>query len=175
MLARIAPELNGITAQASSATVKVTMGPIRNRPLLAAVGNDGFLKEDLQTVGEGLQQAERAHHVGTATQRHGGPDLAVDIDDHGHREHHRQQIARMQTTVAMTKARSWPSPQLSKAGSGVGKSSFCGLRLDIAVQQFGRATLKRLAGPRDRVGQIEVGDRIGDLARRLTAAAGSAP
>jgi hypothetical protein len=86
-----------------------------------------------------------------------------------------KQIARMQTTVAMTKARSWPRPQLSKSWVGVGKSSFCGLRLDIAVEQFGRATLKRGAGPCDRIGQIEVGNRIGDLARRSPPPAGSAP
>ena len=38
MSASTAPELNGITAQAISATVKVTIGAIRNRPLFAAEG-----------------------------------------------------------------------------------------------------------------------------------------
>ena len=38
MSASTTPESNGITAQAISATVKVTIGAIRNRPLLAPRG-----------------------------------------------------------------------------------------------------------------------------------------
>ena len=53
-------------------------------------GDDGLLEEDLEPVGEALQQAERADHVGPAPQRHRRPDLAVGIDDHRHRQHQRQ-------------------------------------------------------------------------------------
>ncbi len=62
----------------------------QEQPLVRGGRNDRFLKEDLQTVGERLEQAERPDDVGTAPQRHRRPDLAIDIDDHRHRQHQRQ-------------------------------------------------------------------------------------
>ena len=59
----------------------------------AAIGarrDDRLLEEDLEAVGEALQQAERPDHVGPAAKRHRRPDLAVGIDDHRHRQHQRQ-------------------------------------------------------------------------------------
>src|SRR5205085_12469970 len=41
-------------------------------------------------VGEALQQSPWAHDVGSAAKRDRGPDLALGVDDHRHREHQRQ-------------------------------------------------------------------------------------
>ncbi len=43
------------------------------------------------------------------------------------------------------------------------------------MEQFGRAALHRRAGARDRVGEVEVLDRVGDLARCGTVEAGHRP
>ncbi len=42
-----------------------------------------LLQHELQEVGEGLQQAERAHHVGALAHLHAGPDLAVGQQQEG--------------------------------------------------------------------------------------------
>ena len=53
-------------------------------------GDDRFLQEHLQPVGEALHQPERPDDVGPATQRHRRPDLAIGIDDHRDRQHQRE-------------------------------------------------------------------------------------
>ena len=62
----------------------------QEQALVRAGRDDRFLEEDLQPVGEALQQAPRADHVGPAAKRDRRPDLALGIDDHRHRQHQRQ-------------------------------------------------------------------------------------
>ena len=51
---------------------------------------DRFLDEQLQPVGDRLQQPEWADDVGPATKVHGTDDLALDIGQIGHRQKHRR-------------------------------------------------------------------------------------
>ena len=62
----------------------------QEQPLVGARRDDGFLEEDLEAVGEALQQAPRPDHVRPAAKRDRRPDLALGIDDHRHRQHQRQ-------------------------------------------------------------------------------------
>ena len=63
--------------------------------LVGAGGNDRLLQHELQKVGEGLEQAPGADHVGSAPDLHRRPDLAVGQQDVGDRDqqHHEQQHA----------------------------------------------------------------------------------
>ena len=63
---------------------------IRFAALVRRRRNDGFLQHHLEPVGEALQQAEGADDIGPAPQHDRGQHLAVDIDDHRHRQHQRQ-------------------------------------------------------------------------------------
>jgi hypothetical protein len=71
------PVAHGITAQARKRQHAGDSGASRNTPLLAPAGMTISLKHELQQVGEGLQQAERADDVGALAQLHRRPDLAV--------------------------------------------------------------------------------------------------
>ena len=79
MLAIAQPASSGITAQAESASTEITSGASRNMTLLARRRDHRLLQHELQEIGEGLEQAERADHVRAAAQLHGRPDLAVGI------------------------------------------------------------------------------------------------
>ena len=58
--------------------------------LVRGAGDDGFLQEYLQAICKTLQQAERADHIGPAPHHDCAQHLTVHIDDHRHREHHRE-------------------------------------------------------------------------------------
>ncbi len=53
------PSVTGITAQAISASIIVSIGAITNSTRLAPVGMICLLHEHLQRVGEGLQQPQK--------------------------------------------------------------------------------------------------------------------
>ena len=84
------PSSNGTTAQATSAVMKVIIGAMMNSDAVGARRDDGLLQHQLEAVGEGLQQAERADHVGAAAELDRGPDLAVDVGHvgDGHEQRH---------------------------------------------------------------------------------------
>ena len=84
------PSSNGITAQAMKASITLTSGARKNSTLLAPAGMITSLKQEFERVGDGLQQAEGAHHIGAAPHLHRRPDLAVGQDDRGDRQHQHQ-------------------------------------------------------------------------------------
>ena len=59
--------------------------------LVGAGRQDGFLEEQLDGVGEGLQEAEGADHVGAHPQVHGRHNLALEIGEVGDGEQQRHQ------------------------------------------------------------------------------------
>ena len=83
MSASTQPSLNGITAQAITATTKEISGARRKTALSAPAGHHDLLDDVLEEVGEALQQAEGADHVGPAPQLHRRPDLAVGVEQEG--------------------------------------------------------------------------------------------
>ena len=65
--------------------------------LVGAGRDDRLLEHELQQVGEGLQQAQRADDVGAAAQLHRRPDLAVGVEDVGDEDQqHDEQHDRLQ-------------------------------------------------------------------------------
>ena len=83
------PSLSGITAQASTASTKelVMRGHDEHR-LVRPGGHDDLLDHVFERVGNRLQQAVDAHHVGAAPHLHRRPDLAVAINEEQQRHHH---------------------------------------------------------------------------------------
>ena len=90
MLASATSGPNGTTAQAASAGMMVMTGPRKNRPLLAAVGTDDLLEDQLHRVGDRLQQAERADAVRAEADLRPADGLALPQRQVGHAEHQRQ-------------------------------------------------------------------------------------
>jgi hypothetical protein len=85
------PSATGITAHAASASDTETSGASRKMPLLEPDGITGSLRTNFSRSAKRLQQAPRANDVGAAAQLHGGPDLAVGIEDIGDEDQQRHQ------------------------------------------------------------------------------------
>ena len=119
--------------------------------LVGAGRNDRLLEDEFQQVGEGLQQAPRADHVGAAAQLHRRPDLAVGIEDVGDEDqqdddqHDRlQQDDQGRQDVDVEEA------------VHLGSYSAACLKPDLRQRRaFGHDG----GGARDRVGQVEILDR----------------
>ena len=62
--------------------------------LVGAVRDDRLLEDELQHVGEALPKAEGTDHIGTAPQLHGGPNLAVRVEDVGDEDQQDRRAAR---------------------------------------------------------------------------------
>ena len=81
------------TARAARAGMMAMTGPRKNRPLLAA-GLDHFLGKQLQTVGNGLQQAQGTNPVGSKTRLHETQQLAFPQGEVSDLPHQRRQQKR---------------------------------------------------------------------------------
>ena len=156
------PSFTGMTAQASMASPKVSIGAIRNSSGLAARRDDGFLHQHLQRVGERLQQAERADHVRSFAQLHRRQHLALGIGQVGDADQQRhQQGQRLE------------HGQDDDGRRGVCRKAMmcraCGslLRRQRAGAGERRGALGHgRAGAADRIGLVVVGDRRRRTARR---------
>ena len=89
MLAMTTPASNGITAQATSARVKVTIGAAMKTTRLAPLGMIVSLTQQLEPVGDRLQQPERADDVRPLAQLRIGQHLALGIGVVGDRQQQR--------------------------------------------------------------------------------------
>jgi hypothetical protein len=87
----------------ASASTQVTSGASRNTTLVGARRNDRLLEDELQQVGEGLQQAEGADHVGAAAQLHRRPDLAVGEQDVGDEDQQRDEQQQRSADMMITR------------------------------------------------------------------------
>ena len=67
----------GTTRNVVNAVIVTTTGALQNTSLSASVGDDVFLDEQLQRVGEGLQQSVRAHAHGAEANLHVRQNLAL--------------------------------------------------------------------------------------------------
>jgi hypothetical protein len=77
------PASTGITAQACQRQRHGHQRCEQEHALVGARWDHRFLEHELQKVGKGLEQTPRPDHVRPAAQLHGGPDLAVGIEDVG--------------------------------------------------------------------------------------------
>ncbi len=68
---------NGTTRNVVNAVIVTTTGALQNTSLSASSGNDVFLDQQLEGVGEGLQQSVRAHAHGTKANLHVRQDFAL--------------------------------------------------------------------------------------------------
>ena len=133
--------------------------------LVGAVGDDDFLEDEFQEVGKGLEQPERADHIGAAAHLHGGPDLAVGIDEKGDDDQQRDEQGHAWSDDESQRgeeSRSCPTPPPPAGARG-------------AARAFGHDS----RGPCDRVGEIEILDRAAEGAdgawRRPAAASSASP
>ncbi len=88
MLAITQPGAKGITTQASSASIIDRNGARKNTNLSAPAGMTISFTTYFSASATDLQQTPRPDHVRTAAHLHGGPDLAVAIDQKQQRDHH---------------------------------------------------------------------------------------
>ena len=150
--------------------MKVIIGAIRNRTRVGARGNDGLLEHQLQAVGEGLQQAERADHVGPAAQLDRRPTPCG-----RHRSDRPPPPAAAPTTARhLEQDDDGLAQPVGGEETGQGRPVMpslrrhqLGARAVHSAMVFGRAA--------DRTGHVEIGDRRGGTARRLCPPCRSAP
>ena len=76
-LATAQPSLTGMTAQAAKRQHRRNQRRQQEHALVGAGRNDRLLEDELQKIGEGLEQPEGTDDVRTAAQLHRRPDLAV--------------------------------------------------------------------------------------------------
>ena len=89
MLAITTPASNGMTAQATRLSVNVMIGAMMNTSRFGAARDDRLLDQELEPVGEGLQQPERADDVRPLAQLRERQHLALGIGQVGDREQQR--------------------------------------------------------------------------------------
>ena len=112
--------------------------------LVGAVGDHHFLQRELDQVGEGLEQAPGAHHVGPAAHLHGGPDLAVGPQQIGDDD----QQARHEAEAH--------DHEEEKGEKRLGHGLLRGLEVPHILE--GRAFGHGLRRAGDRIGHVEIGD-----------------
>ena len=78
---------NGITAKATNAGIAAMTGASDEDHLVGGLRDDVFLQRQLHAVGEALQQAERAVHVGADAVLHAGHDAALEPDVEQRQQH----------------------------------------------------------------------------------------
>ena len=91
MLAITQPAASGITAQAESASIDGHQRREQEHALVGAGRDDRLLEDELQEVGEGLQQAAGTDDVRAAAHLHRRPDLAVGVEDVGDEDQQRDE------------------------------------------------------------------------------------
>ena len=130
---------------------------------VGAARDDRLLEQQLEAVGERLQQAERADDVGPLAQLHRRQDLALGVGQVGDRDQQRHDD---QQDLADDDRR---RPRRSRSR----RSQPCGAGLPCARRDEGRRALGHgRRGAADRVGHVEIRDRRAER-RRLHRAGGA--
>ena len=150
MLAIAQPSATGMTAQADERQHRGHQRRQQEHALVGAGRDDRLLEDELEQVGEGLQQPPGADDIRAAAQLHRRPDLAVGIEQIGDEDQqHDEQQQRSAPTISARQDVDGEKPSMRLL------RRLRGSRLRARRRAFRHD--RRCA--RDRVGQIEILDR----------------